>query len=84
MESYTVTEDDLRGDISEFPIEVVQAMVDAQTEQGNAPDVRVFQEDSTTDMDRGGFNWDLTIEGQNFWSSVINGNFELYFQKYYH
>lgn len=40
---YTVEHSDLVGDIKDFPIEVVQKMVEMQQKQGNKPDVTVFQ-----------------------------------------
>lgn len=40
--NYKVKESDLKGDIKDFPIEVVQAMVNEQVRQGNKADVAKF------------------------------------------
>ena len=42
--AYIVKQEDLKGDIKDFPIEIVQKMVDEQVKQGNEADVTVFQE----------------------------------------
>lgn len=83
MQKYTVKQKDLIGDIKNFPIEVVQKMVDYQVEQGNRVDVTIFQKDSQSCDNEGGFWWDATKEGDDFWSEVIiNHNFDLFFARY--
>lgn len=78
MEKYKVKQEGLKGDIKDFPIEVVQAMVDEQVKQGNKADVGIFQ-----DCIRGGFRWLETKEGHDFWKEVIvYENFELFFEEY--
>lgn len=80
---YKVTEKDLIGDIKDFPIEVVQKMVDYQVEQGNEAYVTVFQTDRLEYRGHGGFNWDKTKEGLDFWHKVIeHKDFNLFFHKY--
>ena len=80
---YIVKSEDLIGDIKAFPIEVVQKMVDYQIEQGNIPNVTVFQKDCATAKFQNGFDWDETEEGANFWGEVIDfNNFEEFFKKY--
>ena len=75
---YKVTEKDLIGDIKDFPIEVVQKMVDEQVNQGNPADVSVFQKQKY-----GGFDWFKTTDGEDFWGRVIvDKNFDLFFDKY--
>ena len=67
-----------KGEIAGFPQEIVEKMLERQVEQGNKRDVSVFERTCT-----GGFFWDITIEGQLFWSSVIkNKNFDVFFAKY--
>ena len=78
MEKYKVTEKDLKRDIKDFPIEVVQRMVDCQLEQYNKACIGVLQGEKT-----GGFEWRKTKEGLDFWHKVIeHKNFNLFFQKY--
>lgn len=80
---YIVTADDLIGYISDFPIEVVQKMVDYQIKQGNKPDVVTFQMNCFRSKFYGGFDWDETDEGENFWYDVIDANnFDVFFKKY--
>lgn len=75
---YKVTKNDLIRDIKDFPIEVVQRMVDCQLEQYNKACIGVLQGEKT-----GGFEWRKTKEGLYFWHKVIeHKNFNLFFQKY--
>lgn len=81
--SYKVKHEDLKGDIKDFPIEVVQKMVDEQVRQGNKADAKVFQKANWTGFDIGGFSWANSIDGFGFWINVINsGKFDLFFSKY--
>lgn len=80
---HKVTEKDLIGDIKDFPIEVVQKMVDEQVNQGNPANVSIFQEDQRQCQPFGGFDWFETTDGQDFWNEVIaHKNFDLFFDKY--
>lgn len=79
---YKVKESDLKGDIKDFPIEVVQKMVERQYEQINRCDVNAFQFDKYSGIHKG-FIWSKTAEGEAFWRNVIaNNNFDLFFAKY--
>lgn len=78
-----VCPEDLTGSISNFPIEIVQHMVNEQVRQGNLPDVTVFQSIKTAGTFLKGFSWRNTKEGEDFWHAVIRAcNFDLYFEKY--
>ena len=80
---YKVKQSDLKGQIEDFPIEVVQRMVECQAEQGNKADVGVFQKYAFTDNIHGGFDWSITKEGHAFWNAIIEwNNFHLFFEKY--
>lgn len=82
---YIVQYSDLIGNISEFPIEVVQKMVERSTEQEHWFDdigMTTFQHHISS-AGRGGFNWGATPEGHNFWSRVIEDKrFDLFFDLY--
>lgn len=82
---YIVQYSDLVGSISEFPIEIVQKMVERSTEQGNWSDyigMTTFQTNITS-SGRGGITWGATPEGHYFWNRVIEGRrFDLFFDKY--
>lgn len=73
-----ITEADLIGDLKGFPIEVVQKMVEERVKQGEKGDVTVFQKKAN-----GGFFWDRTFNGFDFWSRVIGcEDFDLFFKEY--
>ena len=78
---YKIKKSDLKGQIENFPIEVVQKMVEKQVHQGHKADVKVFQVKSDSCCD--GFEWARTIEGDSFWRNVIyQADFPLFFEKY--
>lgn len=78
-----IEKSDLVGGIQDFPIEVVEKMIEEQVKQGNLPDVEVFQKNPIAGMDDGGFNWKKTEQGYEFWDEVIGeGDFELFFMTY--
>lgn len=80
---FKVEQSDLVGKIKDFPIEVVEKMIEEQVRQGNCPNVEVFQTDATFDVEDGGFDWNKTDDGMDFWEEVITeSNFELFFEKY--
>lgn len=80
---FNVEKSDLVGDIKDFPIEVVEKMIDEQVKQGNIPNVEVFQKCAILDDEDGGFAWNRTKDGEDFWREVIvESNFDLFFKKY--
>lgn len=80
---FKVEQSDLVGKIKDFPIEVVEKMIEEQVKQGNCPNVEEFQKDATIDANDGGFDWNETDDGMDFWEEVITeSNFELFFEKY--
>lgn len=83
MSKYIVEKKDLKGKIKNFPIEVVQKMVDYQVLQGNKADVSVFQHDATAEHWEGGFDWEETREGHRFWACIIGeGEFYSFFEHF--
>lgn len=69
----SITKEDLIGQIANFPLKIVEAMVTNQVRQGNPANVKVFQEKVDASFVEGGFSWNKSAEGQFFWSKVING-----------
>lgn len=69
----SVTKEDLIGQIANFPLNIVEAMVSNQVRQGNPANVKIFQEKVDASFVEGGFSWNKSAEGQFFWSKVING-----------
>lgn len=80
---FKVEQSDLVGDIKDFPIEVVEKMIEEQVKQGNCPNVEVFQKYGSADVNDDGFTWGNTEDGDDFWMEVIDEcNFDLFFKKY--
>ena len=80
---FKVEKSDLVGGIKDFPIEVVEKMIEEQVRQGCQPDVEAFQQYPSAGVSDGGFNWGDSIDGNDFWEEVIGeDNFELFFEKY--
>jgi hypothetical protein len=80
---FKVEKADLVGAINEYPIEVVEKMIEEQVKQGNQPDVVAFQRCHDASVALGGFDWDKTEEGYKFWWEVImEGRFGMFFKKY--
>lgn len=80
---FKVEQSDLVGDIENFPIEVVEKMIEEQVKQGNIPNVKVFQEYFFASYSDNGFDWSSTDEGYDFWQEVIGeSRFNLFFEKY--
>lgn len=78
-----ITVNDAIGDVLGFPIEVLQKMMYEQYNQGNPMDIKVFQNKKDATTYNGGFYWEETIDGYEFWKEVINNeNFELFFSRY--
>lgn len=80
---YKVKEGDLIKRLYGFPIEVVQKMVDNQYIQVGKNDVEIFQNDVIAGVNRGGFYWSDTIDGEAFWRGVIEKrDFDSFFESY--
>lgn len=71
-------------DVPEFikyPKEIQRALIENSTSKSPIP----FILDSAASSKTGGFDWESTPEGWNFWSKVINEkNFDLFFKKFKH
>lgn len=80
---FKVEQSDLVGNIKDFPIEIVEKMIEEQVKQGNRPNVEVFQNNASADVDDDGFTWSDTDDENDFWLEVIDEkNFDLFFEKY--
>lgn len=78
-----VTKKDLIGELENFPIKVVEKMLQRQYEQVGKIDISVFQKHSRSDIQKGGFHWADTVEGHGFWYSVITEEkFDMFFAYY--
>ena len=80
---YGITKDDMIDDLEGFPVGVVVRMMEEQEAQGNEPDVKALQKGKDYLKIRGGFDWDETSAGWDFWYKVISlNNFNLFFKEY--
>lgn len=71
------------GDIADFPVEIVNAMLDEQERQGNKRDVVVFELIRFSAVSCKGFKWEDTYDGLNFWERVIGRkDFAHFFARY--
>lgn len=72
-----------KGEIANFPAEIVEKMLSYQEKQGNERNVEIFEEYASRNRVNGGFDWNYTNEGIAFWCNVIdNEKFDLFFEKY--
>lgn len=72
-----------KGGLAGFPEEVVNCMLYYQQKQGNERDIEVFERSVGTSGYSGGFTWDSTEEGFEFWNDVIkNRDFKIFFDKH--
>lgn len=83
--AYEVKYSDLKGYIANFPIEIVQRMVDLSNEQGRWEEevgMQTFQT-SACSAGQNGFHWESTPEGHLFWDKVVGSkNFKVFFKMY--
>lgn len=72
-----------KGQLTGVPTEIVEKMLYYQEKQGNKRDVSVFEEVIERGKTNGGFDWDETPEGEDFWTDVLaDGNHSIFFEKY--
>lgn len=78
-----VRKKDITGRISGFPIDVVERMLELQEEQQGFRDLSVFRDEPTAMRDFGGFDYNKTKEGNDFWMNVVDRrNFKRFFAEY--
>lgn len=72
-----------KGDLMDFPIEIVEKMLEYQVQQGNPRDVTIFEDTPFCGKKDGGFEWEETPEGWEFWNNVIADEFFGHFYETY-
>lgn len=83
MSTMKITKADLIGKIENFPIEVVEKMMEEQVRQGNTANVVIFQRNVLANDVIGGFLWEKSEDGRSFWNNVIlSRDFSVFFKKY--
>ena len=76
-----VLKKDLKGEIKNFPIEVVEKMLENQLKHTGKEDINIFIKNKFAEYN--GFHWSTSEEGYDFWDNIITkGNFDLFFSKY--
>ena len=78
--TYKVKPEDLIGEIEDFPIEIVQKMVDYQIGQGNKADVTVFQKSNMASKRNKGFDWNKTKENTTWIGIIMWKEFDIFFK----
>jgi hypothetical protein len=58
--------------LNDLPNEIKELIKQRQIDVGNAPSLKVFEENPAVSICGGGFNWDITKEGHNFWDALLN------------
>ena len=67
----------------QLPIEIKLAMFLNQSLQGNPHSNEPFVECIGSNKDKGGFDWDLSIEGNVFWSAILyEDNIDHFYTRY--
>ena len=72
MEQFKVKKEHLTGQIKDFPLYIVQRMVDEQVLQGNLSNPLVFAFSKISCKSTGGFDWEGSALGHDLWNRVIN------------
>ena len=73
----------IEKDLIGVPKAIIERMKDYQAEQGNRRNAKVFDDNITCNFENGGFNWEKTREGFNFWNMIICfKKYDLFFKKY--
>ena len=65
----------------ELPLGIQLKMLEFQVASGNPMDPHVFEKDIKAIAKNGGFDWN-TIIGDYFWSEVLQGNYDLFFERF--
>lgn len=65
----------------ELPLGIQLKMLECQVASGNPKNPHVFEKNIRADISSGGFTWNNFIS-DNFWTDVLLGNYDLFFQKF--
>lgn len=66
-------------DLAAIPTRIIDKMMEEQVAQGNVANVSVFDNELISFSSAGGFDWDSTNEGEDFWHDVlIEHDFDLF------
>jgi len=80
---FGLTKKDLVGALSSVPMGVVVRMMEEQAAQGNKINIKVFHKSKSMVAGFGGFDWDRTEAGYEFWNIVLCWyEYEKFYEKY--
>lgn len=68
---HKVTIDDLKGDVHDFPLHILQEMCNEQVRQGNPFAPEVFQDYRLYIKVFGGFDWSPSVKGFDYWHDLL-------------
>jgi hypothetical protein len=67
----------------DLPVEIQERMLDEQVRQGNPRNAKIFEKAITACLSEGGFTWEQSKEGFDFWNRITtNGNLAVFYEKY--
>jgi len=76
---YNLTEKDIKGDIKGFPLEIITLVLNiAKKERGDDYNIN----DLCYSGVNYAFGWDNTKEGYEFWKSISNKKFDVFYNLY--
>lgn len=61
----------INGDIEGFPLEIIIAMLHQQKKQLGKTDLMAFIRRKSCSAEGGGFDWEETRQGSDYWASII-------------
>ena len=65
-----------------LPVEIQEKMLLEQEKQGNGRNPDIFRKNLHAGVSHKGFTWDKSVDGHDFWVSVLDGNFDCFFKRY--
>ena len=69
---YIIDCNKIQGELRDFPSSIIVKMVENQIAQGNPANIEIFCNDVYAIKLDGGFNWDETKDGFEFWYNIIS------------
>lgn len=73
-----------KGELTGFPQEIVEKILDEQERQGNKRDVSVFEKKAEAQLEDGGFDWESTNQDYLFWESILSyGELDYFYEDFY-
>ena len=77
---FFVETSDLHGYLLDMPVQVVTKMLERMYDENNYVDIDLMRHNVTSCAV---FNWEVSLEGDDFWNEVINErNYDVFFERY--